>query len=594
MAPHTSYIIGGVVGAIGVLGLVAGIIVCIVLLRRRLGLGRRRSYAVAESIAMQNESEFGNIDHQRRGPSAAGLGAGPDGRRAAELRDNYADRDAIDYRGLRNGGYHDLDGGVRPASPTAERVEGVTIENRIRPRRNLPRGRVVVHNGEQDVCLDFSGVQRVPQAGPPPLTEEEKQRIEDERNRIASPDFYGTAEYEHRRASNTNTPNVLLSSSLLQELQRQYCASGNTSVRAFNAYASEGSVGSMSFRPGSPAGSVRRARRGQRSPTPNGGAGGLGRLRRRHGSQPCDDARPGAHAATSSTGPRNRHDDLESTSDDFDDTSLHDASFNAKREQLREFILRQQQQLNSPTQAQQHLGSSPLQLSPTLGAGLGSGFDQMSLRGTSPVFPDRNAASGMPTVSGGGGRATAGSTLSVTERSIGHSYLSAPPPREAATGAGLPPLGASFQSYTSHPSTAGNSPVVELVGAPVHPGQWSTSGGRPPNPVLSADAALAINAPLPLSPQAGGKRSTEGSDGTETNARGHHRSTHTSSSSPAHPTQRSSGLRSPFATPDNDPVTASDSPNSGDAGTHHSAAVTPLQRAAAHEGAELRPRHTSL
>lgn len=392
----TGIIVGCVVSIVGVL-LLAGLValVCLVRRRRRLGYSRGHVYADADSIAFQDDH------HDSPGQSRARRVAQQDGMETAGMhshhtmdsnepmtpplqnpttpqmrdrRDNYADR--FESRTNQDDDGYDADGGVRPASPNADRVEGVAIENRVRPHRNLPRGRVVIHHNNQDVCLDFRGVERVPQAGPPPLTLEEKQRIIDEQNRVASPEFYGRAEYEHRRASNTNTPNVLLSSSLLREMQQQYAAA-SASGHAFPSYASDAgrSIGSMSFRPGSPAGSVRRGgwRDSRQSTTPTSTTLGNGQLMRhrkkgsRHhtGSRDTTGDRPPHHAHSSA--PRHYRDDLESTSDDFEDLSLHETS--------------------GRLAAMASSAAAAVSSFPSLGASLG--FDQMSLRSNSPGAFDR-------------------------------------------------------------------------------------------------------------------------------------------------------------------------------------------------------------
>ncbi|KPA78787.1 hypothetical protein ABB37_05888 [Leptomonas pyrrhocoris] len=466
-------IIGCVVAIVGVL-LLAGLVtlLCLVLHRRRLrNSSRRHAYADADSIAFQDDRDSA---HRLRG--AAVVNAGPrEGNETAgghyahhtdencepvtppplentgtaqpmrDYRDNYADR--FDDP---NGDSYDADGGVRPASPNAERVEGLPIENRVRPRRHLPRGQVTIHHGEQDVCLDFRGVDRVPQVGPPPLTEEEKQRILDAQNRVASPEFYGRAEYEHRRASNNNTPNVLLSSSLLRELQQQYAAA-SASGHIFPSYASEAgrSIGSMSFRPGSPAGSVRRGRRdGRQSTSPTSVTMGGQKLRhRKNGSRHHTNSRDTSSGHQHGSVPRHHRDDLESTSDDFEDLSLHNESFTGWREKLRD------------------ASDRPLQLPagfPALGPNLG--FDQMSLRSNSNGALERymNAPGSV-----NGLAASASGARSPLD------HPQDPPPALAHTPHGL----------QSAPSTSLTSPVV-----------WSAAARSPPySSFLTAPAAAGSN-----------------------------------------------------------------------------------------------------
>lgn len=536
----------------------------------------RRVYADAESVTLQEESAFGDAPSAQVGAGrgdndAAYTPAYNSGQRPSQnLRDNYADRDAIDYRREGNNNYYGLDGGVRPASPNAERVEGIPIEARVRPRRNLPRNRIVVHHGGQDVCLDFRGVERVPKAGPPPLTLEEKQRLEDEQNRIASPEFYGRAAYEDRRASDRNTPNVRLSSSLLQELQLQYSMSPDCRA-ALNNYATESSVGSMSFRPGSPAGSARHARQGWQSATPtstslqNGSIGGLQFFRRRKKS-PTRYDRGGStspsqalHQVNFSSAPRNRQEDLESTSDDFEDVSLHNGPAHPRLEQLREFLLKQEQQTVG-------------RLSPTTGLENVNGFDQISLHGTSPVFLDRQvsaraSAASVSPVGLGGGWAAAGTGASPYSQSV------APYPLHHSTMvAGLPTLNASFHSYQSWCSASVNSPVVGLAGSPSYPHVGSTSplsGTHPGAEEAGASARTGVKPPHPvLSPRkapASTRHQTSLSSavhGSGSNAAV--QACHVGTFSP--PSNRcSSGLRSPFSLPGSDPVTASCSASSGGA-----------------------------
>lgn len=197
---------------------------------------------------------------------------------------------------------------VRPASPDAAQLQGISIENRVRPRDRLPRGRVVLSHENQDVVLDFRGVECVPMAGPPPLTREEKRRLEEAQNRISSPEYYGRAEYQRRQASSRSSPSkAVLSASLLQKVQLQQSFH-------FSSRASDGSSGSVAVRPGSPSGSARRAL--------NGPAAVVSRR------------------DLSSSGGAVPHDGYESTSDDFEDCSLYNASFCSRREQLRELWAR--------------------------------------------------------------------------------------------------------------------------------------------------------------------------------------------------------------------------------------------------------------
>nr|CAJ2478402.1 unnamed protein product [Leishmania braziliensis] len=570
MHPSTVLIIG-TAGIIGVLACLWGIVRGFQALRTRL----RRAYREADSVTFQQEGEFGATPRVRVGVGRSGNStAYSNGNSSSQnLRDNYADRDAIDYLGEGNSNYHDLDDDVPPASPNAERVEGIPIEARVRPRRNLPRSRVVVHYGDQDVCLDFRGVERVPQAGPPPLTLEEKQRLEDERNRIASPELYGRAEYEDRQASNVNTPTVLLNSSLLQELQRQY-GLVSPSGRAFSNYASESSVGSMSFRLGSPAGSARRARNCRQSATPNsvslqkGSTGGLQLLRRRknsptrNGSGGCTSPNQFQYQANSSfSAPRNRQEDLESTSDDFEDVSVHNDLFNASREQLREFLLKQEQQPQN-------------RLSPMTGLGNLNGFDQISLHGTFPVLLDRqvNPGSSVASVSSvglGGGRTSAGPVAFPPGQSE-----TLPPLCNPSVAAGTPLLDASFHGQQLLHTTSVDSAMVGLAKVPScphmalssplssdHPSVGRAGGGAQtgvtlPHPVLltSTASASAYHQTLP-SGTAQGSGSSPGE-----------RACHVDTFS-LPPNRWSSGLRSPFSLPGNDPVTAPYSPSAGTAET---------------------------
>ncbi|KAG5495926.1 hypothetical protein JIQ42_02805 [Leishmania sp. Namibia] len=584
-----STLIGGVLGIAGVIGVVLVITWCRLCARRELRSRSRRVYVEGESVNLRQEGEFGSTrgapaDTGRGGNGAAYPPAHNNGRRSAQnLRDNYADRDAIDYHAEGNNSDHGLNTHVRPASPNAERVEGIPIEARVRPRRNLPRARVVVQYGGQDVCLDFRRVERVPQAGPPPLTLEEKQRLEDERNRIASPEFYGRADYEERRASNTNTPDVLLSSSLLQELQRQYGVA-SASGTAFTKYASESSVGSMSFRPGSPAGSARRARHSRQSATPasvslqNGSIGGLQFIRWRGNSATLNDAGgrtspnpPQNQLHSFSSAQRNRHDDLDSTSDDFEDASLHNDPYHARREQLREFLLKQEQH-------------TQCRLSPITGLGSTNGFDQISLHGTSPLFFDRQVSPEAPMASSGlaglgGERAAAGSVASAYDQ-----VVTPYPPYHPTLAAGFAPVNASFGSHQSWRSTSDNSPVVGLTKVPLYththsllplsgthlaaegPGGGAHTSVQLPNLVSpkTASASAHYQKSLPGAAQAGGSSA------------GAHAPHVEPLSTP--PNRWSSSLRSPFLLSGDDPVTATYSESSRGTGAQSSKLASPLQR----------------
>ncbi|KAG5471413.1 hypothetical protein LSCM1_01499 [Leishmania martiniquensis] len=590
--------IGSVIGIAGVIAIALVIIWCNRRARRELSARSRQVYVEEGSVNLQEEGAFAST---RRGPGDAGRSgnraANGNGRRSAQnLRDNYADRDAIDYRTEGDNIYRGLGPRVRPASPNAERVEGIPIEARVRPRRNLPRARVVVQYGDQDVCLDFRGVERVPQAGPPPLTLEEKQRLEDERHRVASPEFYGRAEYEERRASNTNTPNVLLSSSLLQELQRQYGAA-SASGPAFANHASESSVGSMSFRPGSPAGSARRVRHSRQSATPasvslqNGSIGGLQFLRRHKNSATLNDA--GTRASPNqlqsqlhslSSPQRNRHDDLESTSDDFEDASLHNDLFHTHREQLREFLLKQEQ-------------LTQCRLSPITGLGSTNGFDQISLHGTSPPLLDRQASAEGPMASSGpvglgGEQAAAASVASAYSQSLTPHRPYHPP-----VVTGLSPANASFESRQSWQSTSANSPVEGLARVSPYPhtdpllslsgshpaaegeglGGGAHTGGQPPYLVLPKRAATNAHYQtlLPVAAQVSCGSTATCAPNVET------------LSTPL--IRWNSSLRSPFSLPGNDPVTATYSASSRSV-AQSSKLASPLERGGTDAGRELSRR----
>lgn len=472
-------IIGVIVGVAGTLFVVAAVALFCILRRRRQRLHRRgHAYADADSIALQDDRHSNRVlqrqpqQFREGSEGTAGLYSHhtvesnepvtppqpPTAPQMRDRRENYADRATghnahPPHNDAGEDGYVEGDE-VRPASPNAERVEGVAIENRVRPRRNLPRGRVTVHQGDQDVCLDFTGVQRVPQAGPPPLTHEEKQRLIDAQNRVASPEFYGTAEYEYRRASNTNTPNVLLSSSLLRELQQQYVAA-SAAGQVFPSYASDAgrSIGSMSFRPGSPAGSMRR---GRQSTSPTSMSLGMGQnMRHRNtSSRQHTHSRDGAGGGGGGGGgaqqhaslPRHYRDDLESTSDDFEDLSLHNDSFPTRRERLRDASGR---------------------LLPTAGAFppfAGSlGVDQQSRGSNSPaVFERYMSANGSVNASG-----LNGSVLSA----IGvPSPLDGPNPPPVLLGGGRH----TPQGLHAIQATNITSPVL-----------WSAAGRSPPYPAMS-------------------------------------------------------------------------------------------------------------
>ncbi|GET91200.1 hypothetical protein, conserved [Leishmania tarentolae] len=564
-------LISSIVGAILC---ISGIIWCVAYVHRALQARSRRLYVDAENVTLQEESAFGDAPSAQvrtgrgnNGPAYTPVYNGAQ-RPTHNVRDNYADRDAIEYR-TEDRNLYSLNGGVRPASPNAECVEGIPIEARVRPRRNLPRDRIVVHHGGQDVYLDFRGVERVPQAGPPPLTLEEKQRLEDERNRIASPEFYGCSEYEGRRSSDTKTPNMRLSSSLLQELQLQYNMA-SAFGGAHKNYATDSSVGSMSFRPGSPAGSARRARHGWQTATPNsvslqsGSMGGLQFLRRRKKSPTRHDAGSSTspsqapwHANSFASAPRNRREDLESTSDDFEDVSLHNGSAPPRLEQLREFLAKQEHQ-------------APGQLSPTTGLGNVNGFDQISLHGTTPVFLDRQVSArasraSVSSVGHGGGCATDGIMASSYDQSV------APYPfHQSTVVAGFPPLNVSFHGHQPWRSTSVNSPVAGLADATPHPQLDSSllpfdshpvaeraaagtpAGVEPLHPILShttAPAGTQHSVSIPVAAQGGGGG----------NAEAHASQVNTWSTSS---NRLSSGLRSPFSLPGSDPVTASCSASS--------------------------------
>lgn len=77
-----------------------------------------------------------------------------------------------------------------------EKLQGLPIEVRVRPRRHLPRGKVVLltQNAER-IELRFRRDARIPHAAPPPLNPEDRAKLLAQLRRVASPIAYGRASY---------------------------------------------------------------------------------------------------------------------------------------------------------------------------------------------------------------------------------------------------------------------------------------------------------------------------------------------------------------------------------------------------------------
>ncbi|CAD2213688.1 hypothetical protein AGDE_15835 [Angomonas deanei] len=76
--------------------------------------------------------------------------------------------------------------------------KGVPIVIRVRPRPKLPQGVVQVKHLNRQFRINFDKLPEIPEADPPPPTAEELAALEEERNRVASPLYYGRAQYQKR------------------------------------------------------------------------------------------------------------------------------------------------------------------------------------------------------------------------------------------------------------------------------------------------------------------------------------------------------------------------------------------------------------
>lgn len=77
-----------------------------------------------------------------------------------------------------------------------EKLQGIPIEVRVRPRRRLPRGKVVLLGPSAErIELRFKPDARIPQAAPPPLNPQDRARLISHLRRVASPIAYGRASY---------------------------------------------------------------------------------------------------------------------------------------------------------------------------------------------------------------------------------------------------------------------------------------------------------------------------------------------------------------------------------------------------------------
>lgn len=78
-----------------------------------------------------------------------------------------------------------------------EQLPGLPIEVRVRPRRRWPKKKVVLMAPEmRRIELQFHEDAHIPDAEPPPLTAEERAKLEAKLVRVASPLVYGRADYK--------------------------------------------------------------------------------------------------------------------------------------------------------------------------------------------------------------------------------------------------------------------------------------------------------------------------------------------------------------------------------------------------------------
>lgn len=207
-------IIGVLLGVIGVF-FASGIVLGCIVWRQHCMLRRRQSAGEAFRPADDVAVDISVLSHERRAYNDA------EGGREADTV-NPSDQE------------NEEDGAV-----TVTTLCGVPIENRVRPRRHLPRGTLLVHHEDTQIRINFRQLGEVPTAEPPPPTAEELQRMEEAKNRIASPEFYGRAEYAERRASAPNSPEVWYGSfNSIKEIAKRY---------AGNYSGSSASVLSQSF-----------------------------------------------------------------------------------------------------------------------------------------------------------------------------------------------------------------------------------------------------------------------------------------------------------------------------------------------------------
>lgn len=92
-----------------------------------------------------------------------------------------------------------------PEGEEPDKLKGLPIDARVRPRRQLPR-RVILNHETGTIEVRFQDDAQVPEADPPPLSPKERRRLEELANRVASPLAYGRATYIHMRSGSCESP----------------------------------------------------------------------------------------------------------------------------------------------------------------------------------------------------------------------------------------------------------------------------------------------------------------------------------------------------------------------------------------------------
>ncbi|CAD2213689.1 hypothetical protein AGDE_15832 [Angomonas deanei] len=117
-------------------------------------------------------------------------------------------------------------------------VGGVPIIVRVRPRRQRPHGIVELTHDDQHIRINFDKLPEIQEAEPPPPTAEELAALEEERNRVASPVYYGRQAYMDR--CSPTSPNLKRFDSFVSHHVFFHSGASEASAGSFDGFSFSG------------------------------------------------------------------------------------------------------------------------------------------------------------------------------------------------------------------------------------------------------------------------------------------------------------------------------------------------------------------